>query len=152
MDRAIERQRIVLQHLKPSFSSSSLENLDSSISVSSISNFDFYFFWKWNLNFDVIWFWRRRKWFLIAFTINFVFVYLFAVYLFGVWWWIYVSLWILSLYRWNSMYNYGCVSLILMIIFILLIWFYSIWCVIMGVISEIQLQFELWFWCLFYLN
>lgn len=34
MDRAIERQKIVLQHLKPSFSSSSLENLDSSISAS----------------------------------------------------------------------------------------------------------------------
>ncbi|CDO99410.1 unnamed protein product [Coffea canephora] len=34
MERAIERQRVVLQHLKPSFTSSSLENLDSSLSAS----------------------------------------------------------------------------------------------------------------------
>lgn len=37
MERAIERQRVVLQHLKPSFTSSSLENLDSSISASVCS-------------------------------------------------------------------------------------------------------------------
>ena len=36
MDRAIERQRVLLEHLRPSSTSSSLENLDSSISVSSI--------------------------------------------------------------------------------------------------------------------
>ncbi|CAH1453015.1 unnamed protein product [Lactuca virosa] len=34
MDRAIERQRVLLEHLRPSSTSSSLENLDSSISAS----------------------------------------------------------------------------------------------------------------------
>ncbi|GJT98218.1 3-ketoacyl-CoA thiolase 2, peroxisomal [Tanacetum coccineum] len=34
MDRAIERQRVLLEHLRPSSTSSSLENIDSSISAS----------------------------------------------------------------------------------------------------------------------
>lgn len=34
MDKAIERQRVLLEHLRPSSSASSLENLDSSISAS----------------------------------------------------------------------------------------------------------------------
>ncbi|KAI3763764.1 hypothetical protein L2E82_13761 [Cichorium intybus] len=38
MDRAIERQRLLLEHLRPSSTSSSLENLDSSISVSLSSH------------------------------------------------------------------------------------------------------------------
>ncbi|KAK3022867.1 hypothetical protein RJ639_045957 [Escallonia herrerae] len=36
MEKAIERQRVLLQHLRPSLTASSLENLDSSLSVSSI--------------------------------------------------------------------------------------------------------------------
>ncbi|KAG5588425.1 hypothetical protein H5410_048859 [Solanum commersonii] len=37
MDKAIERQRVLLQHLRPSQTSSSLENIESSISASVCS-------------------------------------------------------------------------------------------------------------------
>lgn len=41
MDKAIERQRVLLQHLRPSQTSSSLENIESSISVSVFFFFQF---------------------------------------------------------------------------------------------------------------
>lgn len=41
MEKAIERQRVLLQHLRPSQTSSSLENIESSIAVSSFFQFQF---------------------------------------------------------------------------------------------------------------
>lgn len=49
MDKAIERQRVLLQHLRPSQTSSSLENIESSISVSSFSDFNSVLFFNFNL-------------------------------------------------------------------------------------------------------